>query len=59
MRHITGHSYATVGTIESNLKISGETHLTDPDISEADLFFRGCDNCCDSDWNFAFALIIP
>lgn len=50
-------AFATVGTIESNLKISRKDPLRDPDLSEADLFFRGCGNCSGSGWNFAHALI--
>jgi C1A family cysteine protease len=38
-------AFAAVGTIESNLKISRKDPLRDPDLSEADLFFRGCGNC--------------
>ena len=50
-------AFATVGAIESNLKISRKDPLRNPDLSEADLFFRGCGNCNVSGWNFAHALI--
>jgi C1A family cysteine protease len=49
-------AFATVGTIESNLKIFKRDPLRNPDLSEADLFFRGCGNCCGSGWNFIPAL---
>jgi hypothetical protein len=49
-------AFAAVGTIESNLKIFKRDPLRNPDLSEADLFFRGCGNCCGSGWNFIPAL---
>lgn len=50
-------AFATVGTIESNLKISKRDPVLNPDLSEADLFFRGCGKCCVTGWNFVPALI--
>jgi hypothetical protein len=49
-------AFATVAMIESNLEIFRRNPRMSPDLSEADLFFRGCGNCCASGWNFAPAL---
>ncbi len=49
-------AFATVAMIEANLKIFQRTSATNPNLSEADLFFRGCGACCQSGWNFAPAL---
>ena len=49
-------AFATVATVEANLKLFRRTPATDPNLSEADLFFRGCGACCQSGWNFAPAL---
>ena len=49
-------AFATVATIESNLEIFKRDPNLNPDLSEADLFFRGCGNCCGRGWNFVPAL---
>jgi len=49
-------AFATVAMIESNLEIFLRNPNLNPDLSEADLFFRGCGNCCSRGWNFAPAL---
>lgn len=49
-------AFATVATIESNLEIFKRDPHLHPDLSEADLFFRGCGNCCGRGWNFVPAL---
>ena len=49
-------AFATVAMIESNLKIFQRTPAANPNLSEADLFFRGCGACCQSGWNFSSAL---
>jgi C1A family cysteine protease len=49
-------AFATVGAIESNLKIFKRSPSQKFDLSEADLFFRGCGNCCGTGWNFVPAL---
>jgi len=49
-------AFATLATIESNLEIFQRNPGLNPDLSEADLFFRGCGNCCGRGWNFAPAL---
>ncbi|MFB3766027.1 MAG: C1 family peptidase [Methanotrichaceae archaeon] len=49
-------AFATIGMIESNLKIFKRDPSLSPDLSEADLFFRGCGRCCVNGWNFVAAL---
>jgi C1A family cysteine protease len=49
-------AFATVGMIESNLKIFKRDSSFNPDLSEADLFFRGCGECCARGWTFVPAL---
>lgn len=49
-------AFATVATIESNLEIFRRNPYLNPDLSEADLFFRGCGNCCGRGWYFTSAL---
>lgn len=49
-------AFATVGMIESNLEIFKRNPSSKPDLSEADLFFRGCGRCCAGGWNFVPAL---
>jgi len=49
-------AFATVAMIESSLEIFLRNPNLNPDLSEADLFFRGCGNCCSRGWNFAPAL---
>lgn len=49
-------AFATVGMIESNLEIFRRNPGLEPDLSEADLFFRGCGKCCGRGWNFIPAL---
>lgn len=49
-------AFATVAMIESNLEIYKRDPSLKPDLSEADLFFRGCGQCCGSGWNFVPAL---
>ena len=49
-------AFATAGAIEANLKIFKRDPSRNFDLSEADLFFRGCGNCCGTGWNFIPAL---
>jgi hypothetical protein len=49
-------AFATVAMIESNLEIFRRNPNLNPDLSEADLFFRGCGACCQRGWNFSPAL---
>ena len=49
-------AFATVALIESNLEIFRRNPDLNPDLSEADLFFRGCGNCCDRGWFYTSAL---
>ena len=49
-------AFATVATIESNLEIFKRDPNLKPDLSEADLFFRGCGDCCGHGWYFTNAL---
>lgn len=49
-------AFATVALIESNLEIFRRNPDLNPDLSEADLFFRGCGNCCNRGWYFNQAL---
>lgn len=49
-------SFATVGTIESRLKIVHNDSSRNDDFSEAHLFFCGCGQCCGTGWNFAPSL---
>ncbi|MFZ2473336.1 MAG: C1 family peptidase [Methanothrix sp.] len=50
-------AFATVALIESNLEIFRRNPDLNPDLSEADLFFRGCGSCCDLGWYYNSALI--
>lgn len=49
-------AFATVSMIESNLEIFKRNPSLKPDLSEADLFFRGCGHCCSGGWSFVPAL---
>ncbi len=49
-------AFATVAAIEANLEIFRRDPSLNPDLSEADLFFRGCGNCCGRGWTFTPAL---
>jgi C1A family cysteine protease len=49
-------AFATAALIESNLEIFKRDPYLNPDLSEADLFFRGCGGCCGRGWNFVPAL---
>lgn len=49
-------AFATVAMIESSLEIFTRNPNLNPDLSEADLFFRGCGDCCGRGWNFLPAL---
>ena len=49
-------AFATVALIESNLEIFRRNPDLNPNLSEADLFFQGCGNCCDRGWYFTSAL---
>jgi len=49
-------AFATIAIIESNLEIYRRDPNLNTDLSEADLFFRGCGNCCDRGWFFTSAL---
>lgn len=49
-------SFATCGTIESRINIACNNPNLDVDLSEAQLFYCGCGNCCPTGWNFPPAL---
>ena len=49
-------SFATVGTLEARINIACNNANLDRDLSEAQLFYCGCGNCCGSGWNFPPAL---
>ena len=49
-------SFATVATIESRIRIACKNANLNVDLSEAQLFYCGCGNCCGTGWNFAPAL---
>jgi C1A family cysteine protease len=49
-------AFAVIAAIESSLKIFRRAPKQDPDLSEADLFFRGCGDCCRTGWNIVSAL---
>ncbi len=49
-------SFATLGTIEARLNIVCQKENLDKDFSEANLFFCGCGNCCNTGWFFEPAL---
>lgn len=48
--------FGVVATVESNLKIFKRNHLLNPDLSEADVFFCSCSNCCTSGLDREIAL---
>lgn len=50
-------AFATVALIESNLEIFRRNPDLKTDLSEADLFFRGCGNCCSRGWYYNSALV--
>ena len=49
-------SFATVGTLESRVRIACRNAALSIDLSEAHLFYCGCGNCCVPGWNFPPAL---
>ncbi len=49
-------AFATVAAIEANLEIFKRDPNLNPNLSEADLFFRGCGDCCGRGWYFTNAL---
>lgn len=49
-------SFATCATFEARLNIACRTPGQDRNLSEADLFYCGCGNCCGTGWNFPPAL---
>ena len=49
-------AFATSAVIESNLEIFKRNPYFNPNLSEADLFFCGCNKCCGKGWNFGPAL---
>jgi len=49
-------AFATVAMIESNLEIFRRNSNLNPDLSEADLFFRGCGACCQRGWEDRYGL---
>jgi hypothetical protein len=49
-------AFATVAATESNLEIFRRDPYLNPDLSEADLFYRGCGECCSAGWDFPPAL---
>ncbi len=48
-------AFATCATMESALAIA-EGEVAGVDLAEADLFFCGCGDCCESGWDFVPAL---
>jgi len=49
-------AFATSAVVESNLEIFRRSPSSNPNLSEADLFYCGCGKCCASGWNFPPAL---
>ena len=49
-------AFATCAVLESRLGISSGEPDLGVDLAEADLFFCGCDNCCDTGWDVTPAL---
>ena len=49
-------AFGTVATLEARVKIACKQASMTPDLSEADLFYCGCGNCCGTGWNFPPAL---
>lgn len=49
-------SFATCATMESRINIVCRNSGMNVDLSEADLFFCGCGNCCGNGWFFTNAL---
>ncbi|MBN1315896.1 MAG: C1 family peptidase, partial [Anaerolineales bacterium] len=49
-------AFGTIGAIESRMEIANNNSGLDPDLSEAQLFFCGCDMCCDDGWSPSTAL---
>jgi C1A family cysteine protease len=49
-------SFASCATIESRVRIACRSAGFAIDLSEADLFYCGCGNCCVPGWNFPPAL---
>ena len=48
-------AFATCAAMESAVSIAEDSNAT-LDLSEADLFFCGCGDCCESGWDFVPAL---
>jgi C1A family cysteine protease len=49
-------SFGTCATIEARIKIVCKNAALTPDLSEAQLFYCGCGNCCGTGWYFSNAL---
>lgn len=49
-------AFATVATLESRIDIACKNPNLDKNLSEAQLFYCGCGNCCNTGWNFPPAL---
>jgi C1A family cysteine protease len=49
-------AFAILATLEARLNIACANAALDEDLSEAQLFFSGCGECCDTGWDFAPAL---
>lgn len=49
-------AFATVATIEARINIVCKRATLNKDLSEAQVFYCGCGNCCGTGWNFAPAL---
>lgn len=49
-------SFAVCGTVEARARIVCRNPTLDLDLSENQLFFCGCGNCCDTGWYFDQAL---
>jgi C1A family cysteine protease len=50
-------AFGVVGSIESRLKIAAGDSSLNPDLSEAHLFFGGCDQCCEGGMSVEPALL--
>ncbi|HYP08301.1 MAG TPA: C1 family peptidase [Bryobacteraceae bacterium] len=49
-------SFATCAVLEARLRIAKDNCNLNVDLSEADLFYCGCNGCCAPGWNFVSAL---
>jgi len=49
-------AFGVAAAIEARINIACKKPAMDKDLSEADLFYCGCGNCCGNGWNFPPAL---